>query len=71
MRVSQNTGVHIVKDGNRKRKRLGSSECSSYGRQNYQAWLAPCASPREREDLNSKPKMLTTIWQAQADCKVP
>ena len=21
--------------------------------------------------LNSKPKMLTTIWQAQADCKVP
>src|SRR5438477_5978952 len=21
--------------------------------------------------LNSKPKMLTTIWQAQADCKIP
>ena len=24
-----------------------------------------------RRLLNSKPKMLTTIWQAQADCKVP
>ena len=24
-----------------------------------------------RRLLNSKPKMLTTIWQAQADCKIP
>src|SRR6266480_3201041 len=48
MRVSQTTGVHIVKDGNRKRTRLGSSECSCYWRQNYEAWLAR-ARPRARE----------------------
>jgi len=70
MRISQTTGVHIVKDGNRKRARLGSSECSSYWRQNYEAWLAR-ARPRARDAWcrNMVKKAQTSELASMEECQ--